>query len=155
VNTPENPKAPETMAEKLAAREAERAARRAEIHEKWSAQKLLDLDKIEAIESAHGDTNIAILDVLYTEGLPACCACRTPEEPEMKRYRSSVKPKKDGEPLTNNMTSAAEELAHVVLVYPEREVFAEMCAARPGIKAQLGGLAVKLAVGRAETEGKD
>lgn len=154
MNTPENPK-PETMADKLAAREAKREAKRAATHEKWSAQKLLDLDAIEPLEETHGSTNIAILDVPYTDGLPACCACRTPEEPEMKRYRASVKPKKDGEPLTNNMTSAAEELAHVVLAYPSREVFAEMCAARPGIKAQLGGLAVKLAVGQAAAEGKD
>ncbi len=145
---------PKTAAEKLAEREAKRAEVRDEVKERWSAQKLADLDAIEPLEAQHGTTNIAILDVDFTDGLPACCACRTPEDAEMKRYRHSVKPKKADEHITANMASAAEELAHVTLVYPTREVFAEMCKARPGIKAQLGGLAAKLGTGKADAEGK-
>jgi hypothetical protein len=150
----EKPEKPKTASELLAEREAKRAEARDVVKEKWSVQKLLDLDAIEPLEAEHGPTNIAILDVEFTDGLPACCACRTPEDSEMKRYRHSVKPKKQDEHITANMSSAAEELAHVTLVYPTREVFAEMCKARPGIKAQLGALAVRLGTGKAEAEGK-
>jgi hypothetical protein len=138
----------------LAKREELREQRRLETRRLWSLQKVKDLDAIETVEASLGNTNVAILDVEYTAGLPACCACRTPSDPEMKRYRHSAKPKRQDEPLTAHAAAAAEELAAVVLVYPAPDVFAEMCAARPGIKAQLGSLSLKLATGRAETEGK-
>lgn len=153
MNTDEAPKelSPE---DKLEQRNAQREERKQATRDAWSLQKVKDLDIIEEIESRLGDTNVSILDVEYTAGLPACCACRTPTEVEMKRYRHSAKPKRQDEPLTTHAATAAEELAAVVLVFPEPAVFAEMCAARPGIKAQLGTLALRLATGRAEAEGK-
>lgn len=145
---------PKTASELLAERQARRAKKSECEAELWAAQKIKDLDALEAVEDTHGSSNIAILDVPYTQGLPACCAVKTPDEIQMKRYRSTGKPKKYDEHVMARMAEANEELAAVTLVYPDKAVFAEMCKARPGIKAQLGQLASALATGKAEAEGK-
>jgi hypothetical protein len=136
----------------LEAVESRRAARKAELAEKRDAQRILDLEAIDALEIEHGDSNVAVLDVPYTPGLPTCVAARCPKPEEIKRYRSRLKAKK-GEQV--DAVEAAEELASICRVYPsDSEVYARMLSARPGIHVQLGVAAVGLAAGSEEARGK-
>ncbi len=133
--------------------EARRAARKAQLKADEEAQRLTDLEAVDALECEHGDSNIATLRVPFTPGLPVLLAVRCPNPVEVKRYRSEVKAKKDGTPGDN--LKAAQDLCAVCLVYPSKEVFAESLKARPGIDAQLGLLAAGLGAGAANAEGKD
>lgn len=143
----------------LEAKERARAARKAELAKARDAQRLIDLGAIEEIEIALGDSNVFVIDIPYTPGLPTCIACRTPTDPELKRYRHRVtsgaaknEEGKSSDPLAG--VKAAEELADVVRVYPPDADYAEIRKARPGVHLQLGTSAVSLAVGRKEQEGK-
>lgn len=128
-----------------------RAARKAKAAEARNAQFALDLEAIDQLEIEHGDGNIAFLEVPFTDGLPVLVACRTPKPAEMKRYRSRLDVKPGKKPDT---VAAAEELASVVRVYPDPEVYAELCAARPGVHVQLGVKSLELATASEAEEGK-
>lgn len=147
---------PETALERV---ERTRARHKAAIKAERDAQRVVDLTAIAEIEAALGDSNVTVIDIPYTRGLPTCVACRTPEETELKRYRhrvaSGAAKREDGkitDPLAN--VKAVEELADLVVVYPPAEAYAEVRRARPGVHAQLGSASVALAVGRREQEGK-
>jgi hypothetical protein len=148
---------PET---ELEAKERTRANRKAEVKKARDAQRMIDLDAIEEIEIALGDSNVTVIDIPYTPGLPTCVACRTPTDPELKRYRhrvasGAVKGGEDGKPADPLAgVKAAEELADGVRVYPPDAAYADVRKARPGVHLQLGTAAVGLAVGRKEQEGK-
>lgn len=137
----------------LARIEAKRAARKAAIQEKCDAQKALDLEAVNDLEEAHGDSNIVVIDVPFTEGLPTLVAGRCPTKLELKRYRARVQPRKDGKPV--DAVGAAEEIASVCQVYPEKDTYALVLDARPGLHVQLGLAVLRLATGKAEEEGKD
>jgi hypothetical protein len=137
---------------KLEEVEKRRAERKAKVEAERNEQRAVDLEAIEALEIQHGDSSICMLEVPYTPGLPNLVAARCPNDAEVKRYRASVKPDKQGRP--GNAVAAAEQLAALVRVYPDDEAYAAICAARPGIHAQLGATALGLAVGKAEDEGK-
>lgn len=146
-------------ATELEAKERARAKRKAENQKARDAQRLIDLDAIEEIELALGDSNVTVIDIPYTPGLPTCVACRTPADPELKRYRHRVasgaaknEEGKATDPLAG--VKAAEELADLVRVYPPDVAYAEVRKARPGVHLQVGTAAVALAVGRKEQEGK-
>ena len=143
----------------LEAKERARAARNARDKKARDAQRLIDLEAIEEIEIALGDSNVTVIDLPYTPGLPTCVACRTPSDPELKRYRHRVasgamknEEGKATDPLAG--VKAAEELADVVRVYPNDATYADVRKARPGVHLQVGTAAVALAVGRKEQEGK-
>lgn len=143
----------------LEEKERARAKRKADIKVKRDAQRLIDLTAIEEIEVSLGDSNVTVIDIPYTEGLPTCIACRTPADPELKRYRHRVasgavknEEGKATDPLAG--VRAAEELADLVRVYPPDAEYAQIRKARPGVHLQLGTAAVALAVGRREQEGK-
>ncbi len=143
----------------LQAAEAKREARKAKASAAHDAQLATDLDAIDALEELHGDSNVAVvrLDVRgYVPGLPAAVAARCPKPGELKRFRDQTKPQKDGRnrDVQPDHIAAVELVAESCLVYPDAEVFAKLCAARPGLAAQLGKEAVGLAVGREESEGK-
>ncbi len=132
--------------------EAKRATRKAEVQKLHDARLALDLEAINELEITHGDSNVAVIRLPYTEGLPAAVACRCPKPAEVKRFRHQITPKhpKD-QPDT---IAAAEMLAGACLIYPDRETYDRLCLARPGLAGQLSGEAMKLATGKDETEGK-
>jgi hypothetical protein len=132
--------------------QARRDARKAAAKEEHEAQLALDLEAVDALEAERGDTNVAVVSIPHTSGLPTLFAVRTPSPAETKRYRARVKPGKEGEP--GDYEGAAAEIGAVCLAYPEREVYEQMVAARPGITTQAGLAALKLASGHAESEGK-
>jgi hypothetical protein len=132
--------------------EAKREARKAQAETDRKAQLAIDLEAIDALECEYGDSNVAMVEVTYLPGLPVLVACRTPKGPEIKRYRDRVKDKgngKSGDPI-----AAAIELAAVCRVYPPKEAYDLILEARPGIDTQIGVEALKLASGKAASEGK-
>jgi hypothetical protein len=136
----------------LAEVEAKRAERRAKADAARDEQKAKDLEAIMLLEDKHGESNIATVEIGHTPGLPVVLAVRCPSPVEVKRYRDTVKPKRDGTP--GDPLKAAQELAAVCLVYPDAEVYKAVLEARPGTDSPLGVEAIKLSTGRAEAEGK-
>ena len=127
--------------------QAKRAARKAKAEAERKAQYELDLEELDMLEEKHGDSNVGYVEVAYSPGLPTLAVVRTPAPSELKRYRDRVREKSKSADLGPDTGKAAEELAAVCLVYPEADVFAGMLAARPGLGAQLGLVAIGLAVG--------
>lgn len=134
--------------------EARRSARKAALAEQERAQLAIDLAALDDLEVAHGDSNVARLDVPYTPGLPTMAVVRVPKPAEVKRYRARLK-EKNPDPQ-----AAADEIGASTRVYPPRppdetpDVFDAMCEARPGLVGQLGVAAMGLAVAREHDEGK-
>ncbi len=134
----------------LEAIEAKRAARKAKLDEQHAEQLATDLEAVDALETEHGDSNVAVLRVPFTPGQPALCAARCPNTHEIKRYRDRIR--KDGG--KGDPVAAAEEIAAVCRVYPDADTYKAMLDARPGIHVQLGVEAVKLASGQADADQK-
>jgi hypothetical protein len=140
--------------------EARRSARKAKLQEQADAQRVIDLEALDAAEMCHGDTNVCYVDVAYTPGQPTMAIARKPKPVELKRYREglNIVPGEKLDLTAGN--SAAALLGSVVVVYPPKDVdgtnkvFADMCEARPDLAATLGQRAVKLAQARAAEEGK-
>jgi len=139
---------------KLEAIEAKREARKAELAKKYNEQRAIDLEAIDELEIEHGDSNIRVVDVPFTPGLPTCFAGKCPSPDLVKRYRTRVSPKKDGSTDASPM-AAAQEVGAACRVYPDAETWAKLLAARPGIDVQLGLEVLRLAAGRAQEEGKN
>lgn len=145
----QNPAEPSAL-ERVEARRAERkAARKAE----RDAQRALDLEAIDALEVEHGDQNVRVLDVDCSAGLPTCVAARVAKPAELKRYRDTLRNRRDGE--SPDHVKAGEQLGSVARIYPDAETFAKVLAERPGVLLQLGVAAVELAVARESESGKD
>lgn len=148
---------PEPQLSALEQVEARREARKDAARKAAENALAVDLEAIDAIEAQLGDTNVATVRVGYTPGLPAACAVRCPLSKELKWFRDQVKTKKDGRnrEVEPDQAAACEALASKCLVYPtDAAVYARLCEARPGLAAQLGKEAVKLAVGAEESESK-
>jgi hypothetical protein len=139
----------QTALEKI---EAKRAARKAALKQAEETQKAKDLEAVFNLECQLGDSNVGVMHVPYVEGLPTLIAVRAPRPVELKRFRQTVAPKDPKQAV--DAADAAEALAHVCREYPEPEVYQSMLAARPGLGAQLGALAIKLGTGVEEREGK-
>ncbi len=142
---------------KLEEAEARRAKRKAALDEQYQEQRVKDLEEIEALETELGDSNVKIINLPFTPGLPTFVAVRTPNPDETKRYRDSLKPKKSkGE--DPDAIAPAVQLGLVCRAFPRKgdgdELFAEILKARPGLDLQMGVEASKLASGNAEAEGK-
>lgn len=132
--------------------EAKRVARKEALALQYAEQKAKDLEAIDALEVEHGDSNIAFREIPFTPGLPVLCAVRTPTTFEVKRFRHRTTPKHEKD--KPDVHAAAEELTDVVVVYPSKETFAAMCAARPVIASQMAFVATALAAARDADEGK-
>jgi hypothetical protein len=118
----------------------------------------VDLDNISEIEDRLGDANVATVRVAYVSAdVPVAASVRCPKPAEHKRYRDRCKPSKDSRnrDVEPDYFKAAEELAAVCLVYPDAELYARMCSARPGLATSLGVAAAKLASAADEAEGKE
>ena len=139
---------------KIAEIEARRAARKAALAEQESAQRAVDLEALDAAEVEYGDSNVCHMDVPYTPGMPTLVIARCPKPSEVKRYQDRVKPKANGKASPDAPMDAARELTAVVLVYPSKEVFTELCEQRPSLDLQLGVEALGLAQASRVDEGK-
>jgi hypothetical protein len=148
----EAPEAPSALDVVQARRRARKDAARKADDDAFAA----DLEAIDALEESLGDANVDAVRVAYTPGLPAAAAVRCPTPVQFKRYRDRITPRKDARnrDVEPDPYAAAEELAAVCLVYPDKDVYKQMCAARPGLASQLGAAAVRLAVGAEADEGK-
>lgn len=147
----------EEVKDPLAAIEAKRAERKAATEREANAQLAQDLEAIDALEATLGDSNVAVIRVPYSKGLPAAAAVRCPKPLEMKRFRDRVRPQKDNRnrEIEPDHQAAADELVALCRVYPaDAETYERLCAARPGLSGQLAKEAIKLAVGAEESEGK-
>lgn len=142
----------DSVSDKLAALEARRAERKKAIADAVAVQRVADLEALEPFEIEHGD-RLSTITIPHTPGLPVLVAVRCPSAPEMKRFRARA----NGRPSDKrggDMIAANEELGRSCLLYPTADVFERMCEACPGLLAQAGIEASKLAVGREEDEGK-
>ncbi len=144
--------------EELEREEAARAERKAGVEKARKTQRILDIRAVNELEELHGDSNIAVVNVPFTPGLPTLVALRTPTEVEMKRFKFRMKAKSKGgaDPTvdTEDAISGAEELALKCLVYPDKETFEKVLEARPGVLMQCGSAALALSQGSAEAKGK-
>lgn len=129
--------------------EERRAARKAQLADAEKAQRELDLEAIDALEVQHGDSNIAVLRVPYADGFPVLVAVRTPKEPEVKRFRARVK--SDDK---DQHTAACAEVGESCVVYPARDVFAQLAKQRPNLTVDAGLAALNLSRASKDAEGK-
>lgn len=144
----QNPAEPSAL-ERVEARRAERkAARKAE----REIQRAADLEAIDALEIEHGDQNVKVLDVECSAGLPTCVAARAAKPAELKRYRDTIRNRREDEPPDH--VKAGEQLGGVARIYPDAETFAKVLAERPGVLLQLGVAAVELAIAKEAIAGK-
>lgn len=144
----------------LAEAEAKREARKAKAQEAADAQRAIDTEAIDQIESELGDASIKAADLPHKVGLVTKIAVRCPTKGEIARYRTMTKPDKKGRPADG--AAANESLGAVCRVYPrddegkdgESAAFDAVCEAFPGVLGQCGMLAAALSVAEEEKEGK-
>lgn len=126
-----------------------RMKRQADAQRAADEQKAMDLEAIAALEDEHGMSNVVFLEVGHTPGLPVLVAARCPDADLVKRYRKRIGPDGPGP------VAAHEEIAASCRIYPrDAETYAKICAARPGVHAELGAVAMRLAAGKQEEQGK-
>lgn len=141
---------------RLQAIERRRAERRAEAELLVEEQAATDLEAIDALEAQHGCDRVKVLVLPFVaEGLPVRVAVRVPEPREIKRFRDSVKPKRDGRnnEVPGDQAAAAEALGTVTTIYPERDVLDTLCEKLPALRFQLGQCAINLSAARDEAAG--
>jgi len=141
-----------TAVERLAERKAAEAEREAEIAEERAEQMLVDLDAIDALKSELGHSNVAVVELPFTPGLPVLIAARCPTPAESKRFQDRLKEGAEGE--KPDPIAAAREVGASCRKYPDDETWARVLAARPGVLVQLGGEALKLVIGKTRAAGK-
>jgi hypothetical protein len=135
--------------------EAKRAARKAASEAAADEQAATDLEAIDALEQEHGYSNVSVLKVAFVgESLPTRVAVRAPSQGEVKRFRTMVAARKvRGQDVPGDHVAASEMLGASCLVYPTRDVLEKLCEKRAGLLAQLGGVALQLAIAQDESEG--
>lgn len=147
-----------TVEEETAEIEKIRADRAAQTDKLRKAQRLIDMRALVELECQHGDTNIDKVPVPFVPGLPTMVIVRTANKAELSKYRHEAKPKKQDDAITSRMADAGEVIADLEngpMIYPDRATFVKICEARPGVKASVGGAAVRLATSHEQDEGKD
>ena len=138
-----------TLEERKAAIEAKRGARKSDVDSREDEQYVTDLEAVDALEVEHGDRNVAVLRVNYVEGLPVLVAVRAPRDPEVKRFRARVKSEDKDQAV-----AAAQELGESCVIYPARDVLAQIAKARGNLLIDCGTKALSLVVAKSADEGK-
>lgn len=134
--------------EDIVAIEALRAERKARVEVEKTKQRAIDLRALNSAEEEYGDEMVAFLELPYTPGLPGMVIVKCPLPDALKVFRARLREK------SPDATKAAAELARRCMVYPDAEVFKELLEKRPGIDAQAGLHASRLAIAREKTEGE-
>ncbi len=136
----------------------QRADRQEALLKAEEAQVVVDLTALDAFETELGDSNVAFLKVPFSPGLPVHMIARKPTKPELLRYRAQVKerPRNGKAPEAEKTpTEACEIVADACRIYPaDDETYERLCAERPGARAQLGQLALKLIVDQETDDAK-
>jgi hypothetical protein len=136
---------------KLEEAKARLDAQAAEAQEARDDQEATDLEALYEAKIEHGLEAVVAVAVPHTPGLPLMAIVRRPKPIEHKRFTDLVSKKDAASP---EYMKAAEQLAAICLVYPEKEVYAKMCDAFPGLKVPLGVAAANLAAGKAREDAK-
>lgn len=133
----------------IATIEAKRAARKAALAEQSAVQRAVDLEALDALEVELGDESVEALDVPFAAGSVTLAVWRVPRPAEVKRYQHRLKAAKP------DTAEAAEEVGAVCMVYPPSgEIRDALLGRLPGLLVQGGQVALGLATGRAQSEGK-
>lgn len=126
-----------------------REVRKAALLEKRDAQRAIDLEAIDALEIEHGDSNIAIVELDYVEGLPTCAAVKVTPPAVLLRYQARIRNE------DKTQVDAAKEVCDSCRVYPaDDEVWKALLAVRPALHTQLGVEAINLGRGKSAAEAK-
>jgi hypothetical protein len=146
----EEKKTPESRADAIKARRAERAAA---IETARAEQEVADLEAIEALEAERGITlNIENQVAQFVPGCPVIVGVRPPDATEYKRFFQKIG--RAGEHADAKMAAHAE-LAQVCWAYPEDKKLRDgMLAANGGLLATVGNVAIKLAELKKDEAGK-
>jgi hypothetical protein len=141
----------------LEALEAQRKARKEKLRVQRDAQRLIDLEALEAAEIEHGDESVAVLEVPYTPGSVTLIIAKRPTDFVLKKFRHIVKakPGRNGKQEPGDPIEGAEAIAEHCVIYPAGDVLEKLYADRPGVRAQIGAAALNLVVGSKEAEGKE
>jgi hypothetical protein len=135
--------------------EESRAARKAAREEAKAAQRVRDLEAIDALEQEHGDDSIKTLAApRFVEGLPSLVAVRPPTASEYKRFQDQILRAKEN---LSERSKAVNLLAESCWAYPskdEKDLRGRIAEAFPGILSSLGIAATKLAEMEIQEEGK-
>lgn len=126
---------------------AKRKAARAKEQRK---QYATDLEHLDLLEQEHGEGAITALKV-DRDNLPTLVILKCPPDPVVKRFRTQTRPVGDKTP---DPTQPAEIVADCCLLYPDKDTFARMCGAVPGLHAQAGAAALDLATAKQHDLGK-
>lgn len=135
----------ETLLQKI---ERQRAERQADRKRQREEQRAIDMAALFELECTHGDSNVGHVELPWEPGLPTLAAVITPTKPLFKRYQDKIKnnPKDTSGP--------AEEIGEACNKYPDAEMRAKLYELRPGLRVELGVLALTLTTGRIADEGK-
>ena len=134
--------------------EARRAARRAEAMQGRAEQELIDLQALDDAEDQHGCQRVAEFPLdRHVVGLPCSVIVRAPTALEFKRYQDQVKnlTEKDA----SGRIKFGTQLGETCLVYPSKEVFAQLKDEFPAMPLQIAERVVRLAIGARKEEGKE
>jgi hypothetical protein len=106
-----------------------------------------DIDKLallDLLDEYDGDV-VEVPLTHYRKGLPTMAIVRAPKRTEIKRYQDMAQKKP---------TESTIQLGMTCLVYPSKDVFAEMLERCPALDVSCGNAAVHMALGRSKAEGK-
>lgn len=140
----------ERAAERIAAIEKRREARKVAGEEPRILQLADDLEAFERLEEQYGEGKVVKLPLPYfTKGLPTFVVVRAPEEQYVKRMRGMIRqnPKNPG--------AAMDLLADKSVAYPDPDTYKNVRAEYGGIHDSVGNAAVELSQARKVEEGKD
>ena len=139
MSNPAESRAKSTLEEVRAKIEEQRAKATAAKEE----QQVIDAQALFDAGEEHGVDKIREVPMTsYIPGLPTLVIIRRPTQIEHKRFTDQTA-KKGAE--TPEYIRAAEQLASACVIYPPKEVYAEMYAECPGIKVPIGVAAANLA----------
>lgn len=144
-----------TTAQQVADLEAVRAERAKAAEDRANAQRVVDMTAVLDLEERHGASGVKVIRLPVAAGLPTLIVARRAQPAEHKRYRAQQALDKKGRVDMGAINTAAEMVADLVVVYPDAETYARVRETFPGVHAQAGLAAIKLAEGREDDEGKD
>ncbi len=117
------------------------------------AQLKVDLAAFRDARVKHGVGSVKRVDVLsWVPGIPTFAVVKNPGPVAVKRYRDMTRASEDN--THPDHIAAAEALADVSLVYPDKDLYRKMCELRGGIRVAMGVAASNLEAGKAAAERK-
>lgn len=134
--------------------QARRDARKATRAKARDEQRAKDLEALDALEEEHGDglvKEIELADDMFFDGLPTMAVVRCPTGPENTRYEVQCKNAKAN---VEKLVEAGHTLGKACLVYPSKEVYAQLLEKVSTFHTRVSKVAVLLGQGGKEREGK-